>query len=80
MTLLIMFDNRKYIVINLSSVTDEMIENALESRDSLRLSLDGSKTILKWDNETPSCFDGITTYSWTEIKEIAGGSDWVLQE
>lgn len=80
MILLIMFDNRKYIVINLSDVTDEMIDNALESRDSLRLSLDGSKTILKWDKETPSCFDGITTYSFTEIKEIVRGTDWVLQE
>ena len=80
MILLIMFDNRKYIVINLSDVTDAMIDNALESRDSLRLSLDGSKTILKWDKETPSCFDGITTYSFTEIKEIVRGTDWVLQE
>ena len=79
MILLIMFDNRKYIVINLSSVTDEMIENALESRDSLRLSLDGSKTILKWDKDTASCFDGITTYSWTEIREIVSGEDWVPQ-
>ena len=75
-----MFDNRKYIVINLSDVTDEMIDNALESRDSLRLSLDGSKTILKWDGETPDCFDGINTYTHTEILEELAKSDWSKDE
>ena len=76
-----MFDNRKYIIINLSDVTDEMIDNALEeSRDVLRLSLDETKTILKWDKKTPECFRGIQTYTWSEITKELKGSDWIGEE
>ena len=46
------------------------------SRDTLRKTLDGNKAILKWDGDTPSCFDGMTTYSHSEIREELAGSDW----
>ena len=64
-----MFENRTWVIVNVSDITDEMIENAIQSsRDTLRKSLDGSKAILKWDGDTPSCFDSMTTYSHSEIK------------
>tara|TARA_R100001594_G_C4019305_1_gene258802 strand:+ start:1070 stop:1300 length:231 start_codon:yes stop_codon:yes gene_type:complete len=76
-----MFTNRKWVILNISDVTDEMISNSLQtSRDTLRLSLDGSKTILKWDGETPDCFDGINTYTHTEILEELAKSDWSKDE
>ena len=72
-----MFDNRKWLIINVSDVTDEMIENAIEtSRDTLRISLDGSKTILKYDGSKPRCFYGMDTYTHSEILEELAKSDW----
>ena len=71
------FENRKWVILNVSDITDEMISNAIQSDiDSLRKSLDNSKAILKWDGDTPSCFDGMTTYSHSEIREELAGSDW----
>ena len=76
-----MYENRKWVIVNVSDITDEMIENAIQSsRDTLRKTLDGSKAILKWDGDTPSCFDGMTTYSHSEILEELSKSDWSLNE
>ncbi len=72
-----MFENRTWVIVNVSDITDEMIENAIQSsRDTLRKSLDGSKAILKWDGDTPSCFDSMTTYSHSEIKTELAKSEW----
>jgi hypothetical protein len=72
-----MFSNRKWIIIDVSNITDEMISNAIQtSMDTLKKSLDDSKAILKWDGDTPSCFEGMTTYSHSEILEILSGDDW----
>jgi hypothetical protein len=72
-----MFDNRKWIIINVSDITEEMISSAIQSSmDTLRKTLDGSKAILKWDGDTPSCFDGLTTYTHSEIRAELAKSDW----
>ena len=71
------FENRKWIIINVSDITDEMILSAIQSSmDTLRKTLDGSKAILKWDGDTPSCFDGMTTYNNSEILAELAKSDW----
>ena len=72
-----MLENRKWIIINVSDITDEMIENAIQtSIETLKKTLDGSKAILKWDGDTPSCFDGLTTYNHSEILTELAKSDW----
>ena len=72
-----MFDNRKWIIINVSDITEEMISSAIQSSmDTLRKTLDGSKAILKWDGDTPSCFDGLVTYTHSEIRTELAKSDW----
>ena len=72
-----MFENRKWVIVNVSDITEEMIESAMQSSMStLRKTIDGSKAILKWDGDTPSCFDGMTTYSHSEILEELAKSDW----
>ena len=76
-----MYENRKWVIVNVSDITEEMIVNALQSSMStLRKSVDGSKAILKWEGDTPSCFDGITTYSHSEILTELSGSDWSSDE
>tara|TARA_R100000458_G_scaffold59699_1_gene71239 strand:+ start:284 stop:529 length:246 start_codon:yes stop_codon:yes gene_type:complete len=75
------FNNRKWVIITLSdyndSQLDTLINNALQSsKETLRKSLDESKAILKWDGNTPTVFDGMTTYNHNEILTILAGSEW----
>jgi hypothetical protein len=72
-----MYENRKWVIVNVSDITDEMTANAIQtSMSTLRKTNDGSKGILKWDGDTPSCFDGMTTYSHSEIKRELAKTEW----
>jgi len=62
-------------------IGNRYIDSAIESsRGSLRLSLDGSKTILKWEGETPEVFEGMDTYTHSEILAELAGPDWTSNE
>ena len=75
------YSNRKWVIVNVSDITDEMIASAIQSSmDTLRKTLDGSKAILKFNGDTPSCFDGLTTYSHSEILTELAKSDWTSSE
>ncbi len=75
------YSNRKWVIVNVSDITDEMIVNAIQSSmDTLRKTLDGSKAILKFEGDTPSCFDGLTTYNHSEILTELAKSDWTSSE
>ena len=75
------YENRHWIIVNTDDVTDEMINNALQINSAtLRKTLDGSKALLKWYGDTPSCFDGMTTYNHSEILVILNNSDWKEEE
>ena len=73
------FENRKWVIVPVSDITDDMIYHALEpNRNNLRKTTDGTKAILKWDGDTPDCFDGMTTYTHSEILAILNdvNGDW----
>ena len=71
------YSNRKWVIVNVSAITDEMISSAIQtSMNTLRKTLDGSKAILKWEGDTPSCFDGMTTYTHSEILTELAKSTW----
>jgi len=75
------YSNRKWVIVNVSDITDEMIVSAIQSSiNTLRKSLDGSKAILKFEGDTPSCFDGLTTYNHSEILTELAKSDWTSSE
>ena len=75
------YSNRKWVIVNVSDITDEMIVNAMQtSMATLRKTLDGSKAILKFEGNTPSCFDGLTTYNHSEILTELAKSDWTSSE
>ena len=76
---------REYIIINMSEIGKVDFEQVCEtSIDTLRLSVDGTKTTLKWDGEQPSFVDDLTTkegpYSHDEILEILSGEEWTSNE
>ena len=67
------YENRKNVIITLADYSDSELENLVDnsiqsSVDTLRKSVDGTKAILKWDGDTPSCFDGMTIYTYSEIQ------------
>ena len=73
--------NRKWVIITLADYTNEqlqeLVDNAIQtSIQTLRKSLDDTKAILKWDGDTPSVFNSMTTYSHEQILTILRGSDW----
>ena len=75
------YSNRKWVIVNVSDITDEMIVNAMQtSMNTLRKTLDGSKAILKFEGDTPSCFDGLTTYNHSEILTELAKSSWTEEE
>ena len=72
------YSNIKWVIVNVVDITDEMIKVSIQSgRETLRKTLDGSKAVLKWNGNTPSCFEGITIYNHLEVLEILRGDDWV---
>ena len=76
-----MYENRKWVIVNVSDVTDEMITNSIQSSlTTLRKSLDNTKAILKWDGDTPSCFNGLTTYTHSEILTELAKNTWTVPE
>ena len=71
------YSNRKWVIVNVSDITEEMIASAIQtSMSTLRKSLDGTQAILKWDGDTPTCFDGMTTYNHSEILTELAKSTW----
>ena len=79
------YENRKWVIITLASYTteqlDTLIANAIQSGVStLRKTLDGTKAILKWDGDTPSVFDGMTTYNHSEILTELAKNTWTNED
>ena len=71
------YSNRKWVIVNVSDITDEMISSAMQtSIGTLRKTLDGTKAILKWEGDTPTCIDGITTYNHSEILTELAKNEW----
>ena len=74
-----------YVIIDTTEITDEnsvidfsklMNRNATMSR----CSIDGSKTLVKYNGEQPSFLNGKTTYTHDEIKVEMAKSDWTTEE
>ena len=75
-----MYENRHWVIVNVSDITEEMISNAIQSSmDTLRKTLDGSKAILKYEGRKPSCFYGMDTYTHSEILTELRTSEWFIK-
>jgi len=78
-----MYEQRNFMIFSTSETGSIDFSEVLEtSSETLRLSVDGSKSFVKWDGETvPTSVDNLTTkegpYTYTEIMIILTGSEWV---
>ena len=66
-----------YVIYNMVDVSNidfsEVVENSV---DTLRLSIDKTKTVLKFQGETPSFLVGLQQYTHSEILIIMRTSEW----
>ena len=80
------YEQRQFMVFNVSELSQIDFSQVLEtSVDTVRVSIDGSKTFVKWDGNTiPSSVESLTTkegpYTYSEIIEILSSSEWINNE
>jgi hypothetical protein len=76
------YENREFMIFNVSELDVINFNEVLEtSADTVRKSVDGTKTFVKWDGATiPSSVEALTTkegpYTYTEILSILSTSIW----
>ena len=80
------YEQRQFMIFNVSELELIDFSQVLEtSIDTVRKSIDGTKTFVKWDGNTiPSSVDSLITkegpYTYTEIIDILNGPEWTSNE
>lgn len=80
------FDHRNFMIFNVSELSSIDFNQVLEtSVDSIRKSVDETKTFVKWNGETtPSTIESLTTkegpYHYDEILTILMTPEWTPEE
>ena len=74
--------SRKYVIINADEVDSVDFSQVDEtSADTVRYSVDGTKTFVKFDTDTtPSFLVGKTQYTHSEILAILATDEWTSDE
>jgi hypothetical protein len=76
-----MYANREFMIFAVSELDQIDFETVCEtSADTVRKSVDGTKTFVKWDGEIPLCVEELTTkegpFTYEEMLEILSGPEW----
>jgi hypothetical protein len=71
----------RYVIYNMENIELVDFSQVKEtSRDTLRLSLDQTKCVLKFEGDTPDFLVGLQQYNYEEILEIMYSSEWTNNE
>ena len=71
----------KYVIYNIENIELVDFTKVEETnRDTLRLSLDQTKCVLKFEGETPDFLVGLQLYNYEEILTIMYSSEWTNNE
>lgn len=78
-----LYENRNFMIFSSNELDQIDFDQVLEtSADTVRKSVDGSLTFVKWDGEMPDCVVNLTTkdgpYSYEEMLDILDGPDWTV--
>jgi hypothetical protein len=72
---------RTYCIINSSEVSGVDFDQVLQtSADTLRYSVDGTKTFVKYEGDQPSFLSGKQEYTHEEILSILSGDEWTSDD
>lgn len=80
------YEERRFMIFETSELSNIDFSQVLEtSADTVRKSIDQTKTFVKWDGDTvPSSVDSLLTkegpYTYEEIITILQGTDWASSE
>tara|TARA_B100000497_G_scaffold54847_1_gene62834 strand:- start:717 stop:971 length:255 start_codon:yes stop_codon:yes gene_type:complete len=79
------YETRQFMIFNVSELGTVDFTQVLEtSQDTVRRSIDETKTFVKWEGDIPSSINSLTTkegpYTYTEIKTILSGTEWTSTE
>lgn len=67
---------RKYVIVNSSEVSNLDFSQLVDSSETSRYSLDGSKILVRFEGDTPSFLIGETQYTNEEILPILSTDEW----
>ena len=75
------YNNRRFMIFNVSELNQIGFNTVLEtSSDTVRKSVDETKTFVKWDGTMPTCVSNLTTkegpYTYEEILTILSTPEW----
>jgi hypothetical protein len=75
------YDDRKFMIFNVSELNQIDFTQVLEtSLDTVRKSVDQTKTFVKWDGVMPESVNNLTTkegpYTYDEILTILSTTEW----
>jgi hypothetical protein len=75
------YETREFMIFNVSELDQIDFTQVHEtSQDTVRKSVDETKTFVKWDGETPSSVASLTTkegpYTYEEILNILATEEW----
>ena len=75
------YENREFMIFNVSELSEIDFTQVLEtSIDTVRKSVDQTKTFVKWDGVIPDSVNNLTTkegpYTYNEIISILQTSEW----
>jgi hypothetical protein len=75
------YENREFMIFNVTELGTIDFTQVLEtSTETVRKSVDGTKTFVKWDGSTPQCVIDLTTsegpYTYDEILQILSTPEW----
>jgi hypothetical protein len=80
-----MYEHRNFVIFNTEELPLIDFTQVLEtSAETVRVSVDGTRTFVKWDGNPPDCIKNLTTkseyYTYGEMLEILNSSDWVTPQ
>ncbi len=79
------YENRQFMIFNVSELDNIDFNEVLEtSKDTVRKSIDETKTFVKWEGNIPSSVQLLTTkegpYTYNEILTILQSPEWTSNE
>jgi hypothetical protein len=76
-----MYNSHTYVIIDTSAVDSVDFSKVINtSDDMLRYSVDGTKTFVKFEGDTPSFLMGEPQYDHSEILTIMQSAEWTSEE
>ena len=70
-----------YVIYDMANISQVDFSEVMQTSEAtLRLSLDGNKTVLKFTGNTPSFLVGLQQYNHSEILVIMASSEWTKKE